>query len=75
MVQVSLLYSRYSKIRYVKFYRSFNRFKMHCFFHEALTFWNYAVDICIIDNTNLARLHGTGKNAFIVPEMEQFARQ
>ena len=26
-----------------------NRFKMKCFFHEALTFWNYAADICIID--------------------------
>ncbi len=74
-VQASLLYYRYSKIRYLKFYRSFNRFKMKCFFHEALTFWNYAAGICIIDNTNLARLHGTGKNAVIVPEMDQFAKQ
>lgn len=75
LVQASLLYYRYSKVRYLKFYRSFNRFKMKCFFHEALTFWNYAAGICIIDNTNLARLHGTGKNAVIVPEMEQFAKQ
>jgi transposase len=71
----SLLYFRYSKIRYLKFYRSFNRFKMKCFFHEALTFWGYTAPVCIIDNTNLARLHGTGKNAVIVPEMEQFAKQ
>ena len=28
---------------------------------------------CIIDNTNLARLRGTGANALIVPEMEAFA--
>ncbi len=75
LVQASLLYYRYSKIRYLRFYRAFNRFRMKCFFHEALTFWNYAAGICIIDNTNLARLHGTGKNAVIVPEMEQFARQ
>ena len=75
LVQASLLYFRYSKVRYLKFYRSFNRFKMKCFFHEALTFWNYAAGICIIDNTNLARLHGTGKNAVIVLEMEQFAKQ
>ncbi|MFC1886808.1 helix-turn-helix domain-containing protein [Thermodesulfobacteriota bacterium] len=74
-VQASLLYYRYSKIRYLRFYRSFNRFTMKCFLHEALTFWNYAADICIIDNTNLARLHGTGKSAVIVPEMEQFAEQ
>jgi transposase len=75
LVQASLLYYRYSKVRYLKFYRSFNRFKMKCFFHEALSFWNYAAGICIIDNTNLARLYGTGKNAVIVPEMEQFAKQ
>jgi transposase len=37
----SLLYLRYSKIRYLKFYKSFNRFKMKCFFHEALMFWHY----------------------------------
>lgn len=75
LVQASLLYYRYSKIRYLKFYRSFNRFKMKCFFHEALTFWGYAAGTCIIDNTNLARLHGTGRHAVIVPEMERFAAQ
>jgi len=74
-VEGSLLYFRYSKIRYLKFYRSFNRFKMKCFLHEALIFWGYAALICIIDNTSLARLRGSGKNAVIVPEMERFAKQ
>ena len=71
----SLLYFRYSKIRYLKFSRSFNRFKMKCFFHEALSFWGYASRVCIIDNTSLARLRGSGKNALIEPEMERFALQ
>ncbi len=75
LVQASLLYYRFSKIRYLKFYRSFNRFRMKCFFHEALSFWGYAAPICIIDNTNLARLHGTGSRAVIVDEMERFANQ
>jgi transposase len=75
LLQASLLYFRYSKIRYLKFYPSFDRFKMKCFFHEALSFWGYAADICIIDNTSLARLYGTGKNAVIAPEMQQFAKQ
>lgn len=74
-VIASLLYFRYSKMRYLIFYRSFNRFCMKCFFHEALTFFGYSAPICIIDNTNLARLRGTGKDAIIAPEMEQFARQ
>ena len=71
----SIIYMRYSKMRYLKFYRSFNRFAMKCFIHEALTFWGYAAVECIIDNTNLARLRGTGKNAVIAPEMKQFAKQ
>jgi len=71
----SLIYLRYSKRRYLKFYRAFDRFKMKCFFHEALTFWGFAARRCIIDNTNLARLRGTGANALIHPEMETFAKQ
>jgi transposase len=75
LVQGSLLYFRYCKLKYLKFYRAFDRFKMKCFFHEALTFWQYVAADCIIDNTNLARLYGTGKNAVIHPEMAQFAKQ
>jgi transposase len=74
-VVASLLYLRYSKRRYLKFYRCFNRFQMKCFLHEALTYWGYAPGQCIIDNTNLARLRGTGAQALIVPEMEAFAKQ
>ena len=74
-VIASMLYMRYSKRRYLKFYPVFNRFKMKCFFHEALMYWGYAALQCIIDNTNLARLRGTGADAVIVPEMERFAGQ
>jgi hypothetical protein len=59
----------------LKFYRAFNRFAMKCFLHEALMFWAYSALLCIIDNTNLARLSGTGKTALIVPEMIVFARR
>ena len=75
MLVASLLYLRYSKRRYLRFYRTFNRFRMKCFLHEALMFWQHAAPVCIIDNTNLARLRGTGKDAVIVPEMEAFAKQ
>lgn len=74
-VVASILYFRYSKMRYLKFYRSFNRFTMKCFFHEALSYFGFSASSCIIDNTNLARLRGSGSNAVIVPEMEQFGRQ
>jgi transposase len=74
-VIASLLYLRYSKRRYLRFYRVFNRFRMKCFLHEALMFWRHAAPECIIDNTNLARLRGTGRDAVMVPEMEAFAKQ
>jgi transposase len=74
-VVASLIYLRYSKRRYLKFYRHFTRFHMKCFFHQALTHWGYCARCCIIDNTNLARLHGIGKNALIVPEMVAFGRE
>ena len=71
----SLMYLRYSKRRYLKFYRVFNRFRLQCFLHQGLMHWGHAAPECIIDNTNLARLRGTGKNAVIVPEMEVFGKQ
>jgi transposase len=71
----SLLYLRYSKRRYLKFYRRFNRFAMKCFLHEALMDWGYAARQCIIDNTNLARLRGAGRRAVMVPEMAAFSRR
>lgn len=72
-VIASLMYLRYSKRRYLRFYRVFNRFTMKCFFHEALMYWGYSAPQCIIDNTNLARLRGSGRQAVIVPEMVIFA--
>jgi len=73
----SMLYRRFSKRRYLKFYRAFNRFKMKCFLHEGWMFWGYVALETIIDNTNLARLvgSGTGAAAVIVPEMEAFGKQ
>jgi transposase len=67
------LYFRYCKMRYVKFYVRFNRFLMKCFFHEALLFFGYTAKKCIIDNTNLAVLYGTGEQAVFHPEMIAFA--
>lgn len=73
-LQASLLYLRYSKRRYLQFYRVFDRFRMKCFLHRALLHWAYTPKICVIDNTNLARLRGLGSNAVMVPEMAAFAK-
>lgn len=73
-VVASLLYYRYCKQRYLKFYPNFRRFEMKCFFYEALLFFKYVAPICVIDNTNLAVLYGTGKNAVFVAEMIALAK-
>ena len=67
------IYLRYSKMRYVLFYRRFNRFTMKCFIDEALRYWGYTARYCIIDNTNLAVLNGTGTSAVMNPEAVVFA--
>lgn len=74
-VVASVLYLRYSKRRYLRFYLKFNRFNMKCFFHEALSYWGHAAPECIIDNTNLARHSGAGRHAVIAPEMVAFSGQ
>jgi hypothetical protein len=68
------LYLRYSKMRYLRFYRVFNRFTMKCFIDEALRHWGYTARTCIIDNTNLAVWVGTGSSASMNPEMIAFAQ-
>ena len=74
-VVCSSIYMRYSKLVYIKFYRSFDRFAMKCFFNEALRFWGYCARKCVIDNTHLAIWYGTGPRAVFNEEMVNFARQ
>jgi hypothetical protein len=73
-VIASLLYFRYCKQRYLKFYPFFNRPMMKYFFYESLTHFGYSAPICVIDNTHVVVLHGTGKNAVFCPEMIAFAK-
>ena len=67
------LYFRYSKMRYVKYYKRFTRFTMKCFMDEALRHFGYCARICIIDNTSLAIDYGSGRDAVFSREMVTFA--
>jgi transposase len=68
------LYLRYSKMRYIWFYRRYDRFAMKCFMEKALGFWGYSARTCVIDNTSLAIWYGSGFRAVFVPEMVNFAK-
>jgi transposase len=69
------LYYRYCKMRYPIFYFRFDRFRLKCFFHEALSYYGYAAKLCIVDNSSLVVLYGSGENAVFHPEMLSFAKQ
>lgn len=73
-LQASLLHYRYSKMNYLKFYPSFNRFNMKCFFYEALQYFGYTPRQCVIDNTSLVIDRGSGDNAVFNREMVDFAK-
>lgn len=68
------LYLRYSKMRYIKYFRRDTRFHMKCLIDEALRHWGYVAKVCIIDNTSLAIDYGTGKDAVFSTEMVRFAQ-
>ena len=75
ILQCAGLYFRYSKVRYIKYYTSFDKFAMKGFMHEALTYWKYAAGTCMIDNTSLAVHRGTGPDAVFHDDMNTFAKR
>lgn len=75
ILQCAGLYYRYSKPRYIKYYPSFDKFAMQGFMHEALMFWKYSAKRCVIDNTSVVVLRGTGENAVFHDDMNAFARR
>lgn len=73
-LQASLLHYRYSKMNYLEFFPSFNRFNMKCFLYRSLNYFGYVPSQCVIDNTSLVIDRGSGKNAVFNREMVDFAK-
>jgi hypothetical protein len=74
IIASSLVY-RFSKIRFIKFYLRFNRFLMRAFMDEALRSIGYGCEQCVIDNTSLVVIRGSGPRAVIADEMISFAKE
>jgi hypothetical protein len=60
---------------FVQYYPTFNRFLCKVFLTDALTYFGGAAKTCMIDNTHVVVLHGTGKDMVPVPEMAAFAER
>ncbi len=65
----------FSRDLYAQAYPTFNRFYCKVFLTEAFERFRGATDQIMIDNTHVVILHGTGRDAVVVPEMEAFAER
>lgn len=74
-VQTASLVLCYSRRLFFQFYPRFTRFECKVFLDEGVGYHDGACEHCMIDNTNVVVLHGTGKQMVPVPEMEAFGRR
>jgi hypothetical protein len=74
-VQTASLVLCYSRMTFVQLYPHFTRFVCKLFLTDALKYFGGAADTCMIDNTHVVVLRGTGKDMVAVPEMEAFGER
>jgi transposase len=72
-VQTASLVLCYCRMIFIQCFASFTRFACKLFLADALHYFGGAAHRCMIDNTHVVVLHGTGKNMVPVPEMAAFA--
>jgi hypothetical protein len=72
VVQVASLVLCYSRLIFFQYYPVFTRFECKVFLTEALRYVGGSCAVCMIDNTHVIVLRGTGKEMVPVPEMLAF---
>jgi hypothetical protein len=72
LVQTASLVLCYSRKIFVQAYPRFTRFACKVFLTEAVQYFGGAARRCMIDNTHVVVLRGTGKEMVPVPEMVAF---
>jgi transposase len=72
--QCASLNLAYSRRLFFQYYPRFTRFEAKYFLLEAVRFNDGSCPLCIIDNTSVVVVAGSGPEAVIAPEMAAFAR-
>ncbi len=72
-VQTASLVCGYSRMLFFQFFPTFRRFDCKVFLTDALQYFQGACQTCLIDNTHVVVLKGTGRDMVPVPEMAAFA--
>jgi hypothetical protein len=65
----------YSRMRFMQHYPRFTRFECKVFLTDALVYFDGACERCMIDNTHVVVLVGTGRDMVVAPEMAAFAER
>jgi transposase len=74
-VQTASLALCHSHMLFMQMYPRFTRFHCKVFLTDALVYFEGACQWCMIDNTHVVVLHGTGRDMVAVPEMVAFAER
>lgn len=75
LVQCASLVLCYSRRLFAKVYPRWSRFECKCFLTEALQYMGGAAGRCMLDNSSVIIVSGTGPDAVPAPEMEAFAKR
>ncbi len=73
LVQIASLVVCFSRMIFIQLYAGFTRFECKVFLTDAFQYFDGTCGRCMVDNTNVVRLKGTGKDMVPVPEMVAFA--
>lgn len=73
-VQIAGLALAHSDLAFVQLYPQFTRFECKVFLDDALDYVGGSCHVCMIDNTSVIVLRGTGADMVPVPEMAAFAQ-
>lgn len=74
-VHTASLVLAYSRMIFMQMYLRFTRFQCKLFLTEAFRYFDGVCGRCMIDNTHVVVLSGTGRQMLVVPEMEAFAER
>jgi len=75
LAQTAGLVFCHSTMRFVQLYPRFTRFVCKVFLTDALKYFEGVCGTCMIDNTHVVVLRGTGKDMVPVPEMAAFGER
>jgi hypothetical protein len=75
LVQIASLVLCFSRMIFIQLYSCFTRFECKVFLTDAFTYFDGVCKTCMVDNTSVIRLKGTGKDMVPVPEMACFSKR